>query len=173
MKLYKKMFKEYFKKILDYKGYSIFDIQHSVERYKKRVSKDISLYNELLEKGIDWIINNKKEIIEDRYIFVSKKYKFGIQVHWRKGRNLQEGFNGYSATTLSQDEMKFFKEKDKQIFLEQFMLTESKQRSEDIYNKGYARYKFVENLQKEMDLCGFDLFVQSGKIYYTFELIEL
>jgi len=73
--------KEYFKEVLhNYQGHNIYDTEHSVERYKERIGKDIFLYTKLLKKGINRIIENGKETIEDRYIFVSKKYGFGIQV---------------------------------------------------------------------------------------------
>ena len=166
--------KEYFKEVLhNYQGHNIYDTEHSVERYKERIGKDIFLYTKLLKKGINWIIENNKETIEDRYIFVSKKYGFGIQVEWRKDRNNTKIFNGYSATTLSKDEMKFFTKADKALFLENILLSESKEDAEYLVNKGYCRYKFEENTKKELDLCEFDLYIQSGEIHYNFELIEL
>jgi hypothetical protein len=60
MKPYKKLFKEYFKKVLDYRGFFIYDTEHSLTRYKERIGKDIFLYEKLLKKGINWIISNKK-----------------------------------------------------------------------------------------------------------------
>lgn len=166
-------FEEYFKEVLhDYQGHSVYDTEHSVARYHERVGKDIFLYTKLLKKGINWIINNKKEFVEDRYIFVSKKYGFGIQVHWRPDRNNSKQFDGYSATTLSEEEMEFFTKKDKQLFLEQLYFEESKEKALKTI-QGYYRYAFTEELQKEMDLCGFDLFIEKGEIYHTFELIEV
>lgn len=153
---YQKQFFEYFKEVLNYKNFSIYDVEHSVARYHERVNKDISFYENLLKKGIEWIIKNKKETIEDRYIFVSKKHGFGIQIHWRNDRSTNQ-FNGYSATTLSENEMKFFKEKDKQIFLE----------------RTYKRITLEESLQKEFDFCGFDIFTENSKMYYTFNVVEL
>ena len=34
---YEKLFKEYFKQILSYKGYKIFDIKHFISEYKNSV----------------------------------------------------------------------------------------------------------------------------------------
>lgn len=171
MKKYQnKLLQEYFKKVLDYRGHSIFDVEHSVERYKERIGKDIFIYEKLLKKGINWIIDNKKENTEDRYIFMSKRYGFGIQVHWRAGRNPKEGFNGYTATTLSKDEMNYFTQADKQLFLENL---KDESNAQEIVSKGYARFFFKESLQKEMDLCYYEMFIQSGEIHYTFELIKL
>jgi len=175
MKKYDPMIlKEYFKEVLhNYRNHNIYDTEHSVLRFNERIGKDIFLYTKLLKKGINWIIENNKENVQDRYIFVSKKYGFGIQVEWRKDRNNIKLFNGYSATTLSKDEMHIFTKADKPLFLENVMLSESKEDTEYLVNKGYARYKFSEDIQKEFNLCGFDLYIQSGEVHYNFELIEL
>ena len=37
MKKYKSKFQEYFKQILSYKNYKIFDVEHSIERYNERI----------------------------------------------------------------------------------------------------------------------------------------
>lgn len=167
-------FKEYFKKVLDFRDHSVFDISHSVERYNERIGKDIFLYEKLLKKGINYLIKNNIELIEDRYIWYSKKYGFGIQVDWREDNNKRyAGYNGWTATTLSEDEMKFFKKADKKIFLENLLLTESKENVEYLMSRGYARYEFKGELKEEMDICNFDLFIEEGEIYHTFELIEL
>lgn len=173
--LYESKFEEYFKEVLhDYQGHNIYDTEHSVARYKERVGKDIFLYIKLLKKGINWIINNNKESIEDRYIFISKKYGFGIQVHWRSDRNNPKRFDGYSATTLSEDEMKIFTKKDKELFLENIRFSTCKPIDIDyVFNRGYHRFEFKEDTQKEMNLCGFDYYILSGEIYYNFELVEI
>lgn len=176
LKHYKPLFtlKEYFKKVLTFKGYNIFDTDHSVVRYKERVGDDISLYEDLLKKGIDWIIDNKKTKVEDRYVWYSKEKGFGIQIHWRKDRKMNT-FAGFSATTLSDNEMKVLTQNDKKIFLENiqkqgYSLKEAK----DIVDKGYARYEFDKGLKEEMDLIFYDMFVDGGpEVYKTFELIEL
>jgi len=166
--------KEYFREVLhDYQGHNIYDVEHSVARYHERVGKDIFIYNKLLKKGINWIIENNKEYVEDRYIFISKKYGFGIQVHWRQDRNNKRIFNGYSATTLSDDEMHVFTKKDKKLFLENLKLSETSEDANYLLEKGYARFEFAEDTQKEMDLCGIDLYIQSGEIHNNIELIIL
>jgi hypothetical protein len=163
-----------FKKVIEYQDYVIFDMEHSIDRYKERISKDLTNYYNLLKKSIDWIIKNNNENIENRYIFLSFKHGFGIQVEWRKDR-YSDGMAGFSATTFSKDEMKFVKYKDIQVFIENLMKKQkcSLKESRDIVNKGYARFEFEEDLQKEMNLCGFDFFVQDKKLNYTFELVEL
>lgn len=170
-KPYIKKFKEHFQKVLFFNGYTIYDDEHSVGRYKERVGKEMFLYEKVLKKSINWIIANKKQNVEDRYIFCSKRYGFGIQVHWRKDRYTDQ-FGGYSSTTLSKDEMKFFTKADKQIFVEQ-LEKESNQNNIDYFlTIGYANYKFKEELQNEMDICGFDMYVLKGDIHYTFDLIQ-
>ncbi len=170
---YKSQFNEYFKEVLhNYRGYNIYDIEHSVFRYTERVGKDLFIYFKLLKKGINYIIDNNKEYTEDRYIFVSKKYGFGIQVEWRPDRFNPKIYHGYSATTLSNEEMKFLLRKDKKIFLENIQKEGySLKESLNIYNKGYSVYNFNKELKEELDLCYYKKFVQSGKIYYDFELI--
>lgn len=172
--MYESKFQEYFKKVLHgYQGHNIYDTEHSVARYNERVGKDIFIYMKLLKKGINWIINNKKEYTEDRYIFVSQKYGFGIQVHWRPDRDNIKVYNGFTATTLSNNEMKYVTKKDKKLFLENLLLSESKEDAEYVLNNGYARFEFNEELQREMDICYYTMFIQSGEIYTDFELVEL
>ena len=154
--MYKSKFNEYFQEILFFRGHHIYDTEHSVFRYNERVGKSVFLYEKLLKKGINWIIENNKDTKEDRYIFISKKYGFGIQVEWRRDRTTHK-FGGFSATTLSENEMEFFKKKDKRLILE----------------KIYTPLKLDENLKREFDLCGLSPFTEDGKIYYTFELVEV
>jgi len=167
--------KEYFKDILEFNGYKIYDTEHSVARYNERVGKDIFLYEKLLKKGIKYLIDNNLVSTTDNYIWYSKRYGFGIQIEWRKDRNTNK-FGGYSATTLSEDEMKYFTKKDKKIFLESIWKEGySKEDSMKIVERGYMRYEFNENLELQQELYDsmIDLFVQSGKIYHTCSLVEL
>ena len=97
------------KKILDYKGYEIWDIEHSVERYNERVGLDIKIYTDLLKKAIDYLKSNHLLSIEDKYVFVSSIYEFGIQLNWRRDRKEPQVFKGYTATTFSENEMNNFK----------------------------------------------------------------
>ena len=168
-------FEEYFNKVFSYKGHDINDTRHSVEQFQLRTGLDIFQYYKLLEKGIDWIIKNKLETTEDRYIFFSKKNGYGIQVHWREDEHSRSGiFHGFSATTLSKDEMKFFTKKDRLLFLENIQSQGySSQESINIFDKGYARFEFDTELQNKLDECRLEMFVQSGEVNITFELISL
>ena len=169
---YKPLF-EHFEKILSYRGHNVYDTEHSVDRYKERVGRDIFLYEKLLKKSINWIIDNHKESMEDRYIFCSKRYGFGIQIHWRQDRIYKGTFNGYSATTLSDNEMKVFLNNDKQIFVEQIKESFSNIDAEKFANIHYYRFQFDKILEKEMSMCGFDWFMEEGEVYRNFELIVL
>lgn len=171
MKKYKPELNEYFKKVLTYKGHEIFDVEHSIDRYTQRF--DITgeypdLYFNLLKKGIDWVIKNNKENIEDRYIFISKKHGFGIQVHWREDRFTKE-YNGYTATTFSNDEMNFFTKADKKVFLENCLPHQVIGIEKGIY----YNYKFKNELKEETDLVNLDMFIEEGKVYHTYQLIKL
>lgn len=174
MKRYEEIkFNEYFKKILNFQNYSIFDVEHSVARYKERVGNDMFPYERVLKKGINWIIKNNKTEIEDRYIFISKKLGFGIQVHWREDRHTKS-FNGYSATTLSNDEMKFFTKNDKRVFLENIQKSGySLKESTDIFEKGYTTFEFENELKEELELCGFSKWVEVNEIFTDCEVIEV
>jgi len=175
MKKWETILKEYFKEILNYNGHKIFDTEHSVARFKERMkTKDLSSYLVLLKKGINWIIDNEKENIEDRYIFVSKKNGFGIQVHWREDR-YTDNFNGYSATTLSSAEMKYFLNADTELFLENIEKhhkIKNRKLAKDSF-KFYYRYVFEEDLRKEVDLINIDMFMEEEKIYYTYIFVKL
>jgi len=182
MKKYKSKFQEYFKQILSYKNHKIFDVEHSVERYKERIPiPDIPAYYNLLKKGINWIIERNKEYEEDRYIFISRKHGFGIQVHWREDRFSKE-FNGYSATTFSNDEMNFFTKADKEVFLENFKINmiDNKPKSkltellaETSIDRIYYLYKFENELKEETELINMDMFIEDGKVYHTYKFVRL
>jgi hypothetical protein len=169
---YETQLKEYFKNILLYKNHNVYDIEHSIERFKERMTLlETPVYFNLLKKGIDYIIKNKLEKIEDRYIFISKKHGFGIQLHWRQDRYTKE-FNGYSATTFSNDEMNFFTKADKEVFLENMNKQNGKLLKTDLVSI-YYRYRFENELKEETDLIDMDMFIEKGKIYKTYKFIKL
>lgn len=174
MKRYKDKLQEYFKKILDFKGYSIYDTNHSVSQYNIRVGKNIFLYEKLLKKGILHLIKINKSEQPDNYIFVSKKYDFGIQIDWRQDKYTGK-FGGYTATTLSGKEMKFFTKNDTQLFLEQIqkegiknVLTEEIIHDIDLNEISYFRLN-----HNNKDMTGYDVFIEDGNIYRTFEIIKV
>lgn len=165
---YKSKFTESANQVLFYRGFYIFDVNHSVERYNERVGKDIFLYEKLLKKGINWIIENKKEWVEDQYIFISKKYRFGIQVYWREDNQHKiKGMNGWSTTTLSDNEMNYFRDNDKKLFLENIQKDETYEKAKEIFERGYSRFDFNGELKKELYECMIEKYVQSGQIYYS------
>ena len=176
MKKYKKQqLQEFFKEVLNFRNHKIYDVEHSLARYKQRVGMNLFNYIKLLKKGINWIINNNLEVVNDRYIFISKKYGFGIQVHWGKDK-INNIYNGYSATTFSNNEMNFFTKADKEIFLENsrnnypknYLLHEA-----DINFGCYYSYEFNGELKKEVDLINMNMFIESGNVFYTYKFIEL
>ena len=164
-------FEEYFKRVLTYKNIDVFDTNHSVARFYERVSDNIGLYTNLLKKGIDRLINDGRQSINDRYIFISKKYGFGIQIDYRQDR-MTGKFACYSATTLSDNEMNFVTKNDKKLFLENIIKTGNDKR---LLNEGFYTYDLIDNddLKEELEYIGYSKFIEAGKIYTDFELLEV
>jgi len=164
---------EYFKIVLNYRGHFIADTEHSIDRFKERTNLSVFVYEKLLKKAVNWIYNNHRESIEDRYIFRSKKYGFGIQLEWRKDRK-SGMLQGFTATTLSDNEMHFFTKKDKEVFVENFVKQGySLEESKKVIDRGYGIFEFEKELEREMNLIGYTLFVECGEVYHNFEMIEL
>ena len=163
-----KSLNEYFKFVYAYRGHQIFDTLHSVEQFNNRVGLGIDVYYNVLKKAIDFLYKNKKVDIEDRYIFRSKEYGFGIQLEWRRDRYDMRKLNGFTATTLSDKEMKYYTQADKEVFLEQ------------IKKRGYTLEESVESINKSYSRLelpfngnGYDVFCECGKIYYNFQMVEI
>ena len=174
LKRYKSL-DEYFKPILNYRGHTVADIDHSIARFKERMP-DVNyfVYERLLKKAINWLYVNKKEGIEDRYIFCSKQYGFGIQLEWRRDRHNPKVLNGYTATTLSNNEMKYFTKNDKKVFVENFVKAGySLKESENIVIKGFGRFEFEGELKAELQTIHYNLYIDEGSIRKDFELITL
>ncbi len=174
LKRYKSL-DEYFKPILNYRGHTVADIDHSIARFKERMP-DVNyfVYERLLKKAINWLYDNKKEGVEDRYIFCSKQYGFGIQLEWRRDRHNPKVLNGYTATTLSNNEMKYFKFDDKKVFVENFIKTGySLEESKNIVNKGFGRFEFEGELKEELQTIHYNLYIDEGSIRKDFELIMI
>jgi hypothetical protein len=174
MKKYESQLQEYFKNVLTYKNHTVYDIEHSLARFKERLPLlEAPVYFNLLKKGIDYLILSKLEKVEDRYIFISEKYDFGIQVHWREDR-YKPIFNAYTATTFSNEEMNFFTKADKEVFLENVnKKLKNKLVMLEFINRPYYRYRFKKELKEETELINMDMFIEYGKIYYTYKFIKL
>jgi hypothetical protein len=67
--------------------------------------------------------------------------------------------------------MKVFTKADKPLFLENILKQGIKGEALYLLEKGYASYKFENELKVEMNLCNYTMFIESGKIYFTFDLI--
>ena len=81
--MYKKLFKEYFKEVLLYRGRHIYDTEHSVAEFKRHFPHlSINIYEKALQQGVDIILDLLKDSRE-QFIIKSKKYGFGIQLDWR------------------------------------------------------------------------------------------
>jgi len=161
-------------KILSYKGYSVCDIGHSFKRYTDLVSDEKSLYTELFNSAIQWMIDNMKVNIEDRYIFRSSKYGFGIQMDWIISMQDKNSSYGYTCTAFTKEEMDRIIKIDKEAFVDNFVYHgEQLENSRNIVEKGYGRFTFNQELQDELNLIGMDVFIQDGLVHYTYEMIQL
>ncbi len=163
--------REYFKPILTFEGYTIYDVEHSVERFTQRLPLSLFHYEKVLKKAILWLINNNKDKVEDRYIFISNRHKFGIQVDWRKDKK-DNKFAGFTATTLSDKEMNFVKYNDNKIIVESFKKNgfSLKEAREFLKNQiGYCNLK----VSRELKNIGYNIFYEDGKVYYTFNVVKL
>lgn len=110
---------EYFKKIHSYKGRNVFDVEHSIVRFKERFPDlDMKDYYKTLEEGIDLIMDVFKDS-SGKFIIVSRSKKIAIQLEWRKDTKSKDNLNhGFTATTLhSEDQDKVLK-KDTKIKVE-------------------------------------------------------
>jgi hypothetical protein len=182
--MYKKFFKEYFKKVLNYKGRNIYDTEHSIERFKERMpGLDLNIYYTALKQGIDKILKDYKDE-RNQFIVASEKYGFGIQIDWRSDlKNPKDKTNhGYSATTLDPKENKLYTKNDKKLFVEQVkkygvVKNTSEGRKEKVYyniplkNIQYFRLEHLDYLKE--DMIGFDVFMEYEEIFRTFEIIKV
>lgn len=159
--------------ILNYRDFTINDTDHSVARYKERVGKDYFIYEKLLKKAVNWIIEKNVADMEERYCFCSKRYGFGIQIHWRPDRYQQGKFAGYSATTLLDSEYMFFTKKDKKVYVENFKKQGfTEQEAVELSDQGYARLEeHSKEAQQELNSVGYEAFLENGKLYRNFTLV--
>ncbi len=174
MKKYKNKLEEYFEKLLQYKGKYIFDDDHSLARFKERMPQlPEEIYYDYLKKIIDWVLTKNRDDKEERFIFISKKYNFGIQMHWREDRKgIIKGFNGYTSTTLSQKELTHVLMKDRRIFLEQALKEGFKEKEiNNAIDKAYLFYDLPKYLQEEIG--SYESFYECGKHYFTFVPVKL
>jgi hypothetical protein len=156
---------EYIKLLHTYKGRKITDISHSEEQFYNRTGLDFDIYLDTIEKGIDRILTEYNDE-ENQFIIVNTKYDFGIQVNWRPDLRSNDPTNhAYTATTLGNKERKYYTRQDIEIFVEQL-----KKLKESSYMKSYYR---LDHLDEDMEALGYDLFIESGKIYYTYDIIRV
>lgn len=137
-----------FNTVLDYRGYKIYDVEHSLSRFYERVKNNQKIiYERLLKRAINYLIDNNLTNIEEKYVFRSSVYGFGIQVDWKRNLNSpRKEFAGFTATTLSEKEMNYYKYDDKEIFLESIQ-----RRFPDTPRKEILEYlddiKYLKNVQ--------------------------
>lgn len=141
MKKYKSQLKEFSKKLFNYKGRNIFDVNHSIERFHERFP-DLSLldWEKVCKDGINVILDVFRDSA-GKYIIVSNSTNIAIQMEWRKDIKSNDKKNhGFTATTLDyriqkreiQGDRKLFVEKIKKYNLEEeFAASLAKKNSSD------------------------------------------
>ena len=87
--------------IYTYKNRYVITTNHFYERAKERFNRTKEELNELFDKAIDAIINDKQDSSKE-YLIFSKKLNQGIVVDWRRqgDRNLDDGKNHLIIITL-------------------------------------------------------------------------
>lgn len=157
---------EYYKLIDIYKNRKIVDIKHSEARFKERLPElDFCIWKDTIRKGIDKILIDYKDNT-DNYIIVNNKYNFGIQIHWRLDLKSTDKLNhAFTSTTLSNKEMKYVTKQDIKVFVEHL-----KKIKKESYMKSYYR---LENIPLELREIHYDVFIENGKVFHTFEIIEV
>jgi hypothetical protein len=171
--MYKKFFKEEFKKILTYKDRNIYDTDHSISRFKERFSElDIKVYYKVLKEGIDVILDVFKDS-KGKYIIVSKATNVAIQLEWRLNNKSNSKINhGFTASTLDyktqkdpiKGDMKLFVENYKKDKMERFF--ETKEYKQMIKETGYYYIKIPE--------CeGYKIYIHEGKRKRNFKIIKV
>lgn len=167
--------------VLRYKGRIIRDTLHSVIEFKRQFPKlSMSDYTKGLKEGIDKILSEYNDE-KNFYIIRSKKHGFGIQLDWDYDRydyNEKGPFHGRTATTLGKDETKFYTHNDITIFVEQIKKYGVSRLNEDIIHYDNVplneiAYFKLEYPQKIKGISMYDVFMEEGNIYRTFDIIEV
>lgn len=147
--------------------YSLEKIKHA---YPNQYRNYWNLYTHLLKKGIDKIIDDGDKI--DQYIITSKKFGLGIQIEWRRDRSGKPKPQGYSATSLGPETMKWAKG-DKKIFVERYKLIHPKtlfRESTDI-ELVFHRFDWPDELTDVMFPAY--VFLENSKIFRTFQFVDV
>lgn len=171
---YKKIFKEYNKKLFSYKGRNVWDIEHSVDRFKERFPQyTFEDYKKIVEDGIDGILSTFKDS-RAKYIIVSREKRVAVQLEWRRDKKHDDGKNhGYSATTLDIDKHSKELKMDTKLFVEEIKkyklenCFESKQYPKMVKEIGYMGIPLSEECKD------YEVYVKLGKVYKNFEIIEV
>lgn len=156
----KNLYFEYFNHLFNYYDRKVIDIRHSIERFDNRVGLPKSIWQDTIEKGIDKIISDYNDA-EDNYIIVSKKYNFGIQVHWRPDvKEYDKIKHAFTATTLSKNELNYYINDDVEVLVENF-------------RRNKSSYFRLEHIDEDMRELNYNLFVECGEVFHEYETIYI
>ncbi len=174
MKKWKSQLQEYSLKIFSYKGRNVWDTNHSVSQFLKRLPEyKIKDWEEVCKKGIDTILNTFKDSAA-KFIIISKSKNIAIQLHWRKDEKNNDGNNhGFTATTLDYKTQKKVMKNDTKIFVEEIKkhklehCFESSNYKEMVKEIGYMEVKLIKNCPD------YKVYIKEGKMYRNFKVIEV
>lgn len=166
--------KEFYKELFIYKGRHIGDSEHSIERFEQRFpDEDISKWKEIVEKGIDIILDVFKDS-EGKYILVNKKTDIAIQFDWRKDKYRNDGKNhGFSATTLSFTDHQRVLKMDTKLFIEKI---KREKLEESFVSAKYKNMIKEKNFYMSINLLECDdykIYIHKGQVRRNFNVIEV
>ena len=147
---------ENFELLMEYRNYRIYDANHTVKRFEERIELESKVLFDFIKKCIDYLIDNNLSEKENRYCFVSNKYKFKLPMEWRSDRNNNKTFIGICSTVLSW----YMRPKltDKEI----------RDLKEQKYDFAWLESK---DYMKELDKIGYHYFYECGEICSDFKEI--
>ena len=141
------------------------------QEYPDQYKNYWNLYIHLLKKAVDKIIAEGDRI--DQYIIVSKKFGLGIQMELRTDRDGMSRPQGYTATSLGPDTMKWAKG-DKKLFVEQ--LRNDHQNGKTLFKEMKEdeivhRFTWPEDLDDVMfPAC---IFLENSRIFRSFQFVDV
>lgn len=174
MKKYRFTLNEHFKKILSYRQRNIYDIEHSVTRFHERFPEltDKDYFN-ALQDGIDIILQVFKDSTQ-KYIIISKKRGFGIQLDWRKDKKSRDNINqGYTATTLDVNLHKKLLANDRKLFVEEIKKYNLQEwfKSGLTINEVMKETGYIDIKLPECD--NYVVYLNEGELHKNFSIIEV
>ena len=174
MKKYKPSLKEYSKLIYFYRGHEVFDVEHSVERFRERFPElSIRDYNKALEEGINIILDILKDS-SGKYFLESKSKHFAIQFDWSQDKKKQNKINcGKTATTLDARIHKKELQKDRRLFVEDFKKNHIETHFTTTSFKEIIKQMYYYGRMVSEECKDYKVYIQEGKVKANYRVIKV